>query len=131
VCRRGRTPGPAPDGLAICKTLIYTCRVGLHWEDEDAAYISSRSTRYPGAVDIDPAWTQEVREDDRLVVLKPYPNSRIGATGLIGHSPSAGRVLVVIAYQDLDGDWHGLNAWPASGRDLATYLDGDADGEKA
>jgi hypothetical protein len=96
--------------VAICKTLLYNRRVGLHWEDEDAAYISSRSARYPGAVNIDPTWTQEVLEDDRLVVLEPYPNSRIGATGFIGNSPSADRVLVVIAYQNLDGDWHGLNA---------------------
>jgi hypothetical protein len=35
--------------------------------------------------------------------------------------------LVVIAYQDLDGDWHGMNAWPASGRDLAAYLEEAAD----
>jgi hypothetical protein len=83
--------------------------VGLHWDDEDANYISSRSNRYPGAVEIDPAWTQEVLDDEQLVVLEPYATSRIGATGFIGHSPSAERVLVVIAYQDLDGDWHGLN----------------------
>lgn len=105
--------------------------MGVHWADEDAEYISSRSHRYPGAVDIDPAWTQEVLDDVQLVVLEPYPASRVGATGFIGHSPSADRVLVVIAYQDLDGDWHGLNAWPASGRDLATYVEGDADGEEA
>ncbi|MDQ1730192.1 MAG: hypothetical protein QOK10_351 [Pseudonocardiales bacterium] len=105
--------------------------MGFNWDDEDADYISSRSDRYPGALDIGPAWTAEVLEDGRLVVLEPYPTSRIGATGFIGHSPSAGRVLVVIAYQDLDGDWHGLNAWPASGRDLATYLEGDPHGEEA
>jgi hypothetical protein len=34
---------------------------------------------------------------------------------------SAGRVLVVIAYRDLDDELHGMNAWPASGRDLAVY----------
>jgi hypothetical protein len=35
----------------------------------------------------------------------------------------AGKLIVVIAYRDL----HGMNAWPASGRDLATYLqDGDS-----
>jgi hypothetical protein len=105
--------------------------VGLYWDDEDAAYISSRSTRYPGAFDIEPAWTEEVLDDEQLVVLDPYPASRVGATGFIGHSASAGRVLVVIAYRDLDGDWHGINAWPASGRDLATYLEGDADGQEA
>jgi len=36
--------------------------------------------------------------------------------------------LVVIVYRDLDGDLHGLNAWPASGRDLATYHEGTANG---
>ncbi len=88
---------------ARCKTLPYTRDVELQWDEDDANYISSRSIRYPGAVDIDPAWTQEVFEDGRLVVLEPYPTSRVGAAGFIGHSPSAERVLVVIAYQDLDG----------------------------
>jgi hypothetical protein len=37
-------------------------------------------------------------------------------------------VLEVIAYRDLDGDLHGLNACPASGRDLATYQEGSSDG---
>jgi hypothetical protein len=39
-------------------------------------------------------------------------------------------VIVVIAYRDLDGDLHGMNAWPASGRDLATYLKEGDDGEE-
>jgi hypothetical protein len=64
--------------------------------------------------------------DDRMVELAPYPNSRVRASGFIGWSTSAGRVLVVIAYQDLDEDLHGMNAWPASGRDLATYREGGA-----
>jgi hypothetical protein len=59
--------------------------------------------------------------DEHLVELSPYPASRVHALGLIGYSPSAGRVLVVIAYRDLDGQLHGMNAWPASGRDLITY----------
>ncbi len=67
--------------------------------------------------------------DDRIVVLTPYPSSRVGASAFIGRSASARRVLVVIAYRDLDGDWHGLNAWPASGRDLSTYQEGERDGE--
>ena len=45
----------------------------------------------------------------------------MGASAFVGWSPSAGRVLLVLAYQDLDGNLHGLNAWPASGRDLSTY----------
>ena len=101
--------------------------MGLYWTEEDASYIQTRSTRYQGALDLDPAWTVEVLADERLLVLSPYPASRVGALGLVGFSPSAGRVLVVIAYQDLDGDLHGMNAWPATGRDLSTYLEG-ADG---
>jgi len=99
----------------------YDQLVKLHWAEEDADYIRSRSSRYPGAMNLDPDWTQEVAADARLVELIPYPASRVGATGLIGWSDSAGRVLVVIVYRDLDGDLHGMNAWPASGRDLATY----------
>jgi hypothetical protein len=55
----------------------------------------------------------------------------VGASGFIGFSPSAGKVLVVIAYRDLDGDLHGVNAWPATGRDLITYLEEGDDGEQA
>jgi hypothetical protein len=104
--------------------------VEVLWADEDADYIRSRSTRYPGAVDIDPAWTQEVLADDLMVQVSPYPASRVRATGWVGWSPSAGRVLVVIAYRDLDGDLHGMNAWPASGRDLATYKEAIRGGEE-
>lgn len=32
------------------------------------------------------------------------------------------KVLVVTAYRDFDSDLHGMNAWPASGRNLATYM---------
>jgi hypothetical protein len=71
---------------------------------KDVAYIRSRSSRYPAAMDIELSWTLEVLGDDRLVELSPYPNSRVGASGFIGFSPSAGKVLVVIAYRDLDGD---------------------------
>jgi hypothetical protein len=100
--------------------------VTLWWDAEDADYIRSRSSRYPAALDIEPEWTQEVMTDERMVEFAPYPNSRVRASGFIGWSTSAGRVLVVIAYQDLDGDLHGMNAWPASGRDLATYREGGA-----
>jgi hypothetical protein len=105
--------------------------VELWWADEDADYIRSRSARYPGAMDVEPEWTQEVMADEHLVELSPYPASRVGASGFIGYSPSAGRVLVVIAYSDLDGELHGMNAWPASGRDLATYRKAVTDDEEA
>jgi hypothetical protein len=53
----------------------------------------------------------------------------MGASRFIAWSPSAGRVLVVIAYRDVDGDLHGINAWPASGVDLRIYEGGPDDGE--
>lgn len=93
------------------------------------AYIASRSSRYPDALDIAPDWTSEVLADADLVALEPDPKSRMGASRFIGHSPSAGRVLVVIAYRDLDGDLHGVNAWPATGADLQIYEEGLDDGQ--
>jgi hypothetical protein len=104
--------------------------VELWWAAEDADYIRSRSARYLGAVDLEPEWTQEVMADEDLVELAPYPTSRVRASGFIGYSPSAGRVLVVIAYRDLDGELHGMNAWPASGRDLTTYKEAVPNGEE-
>lgn len=35
----------------------------------------------------------------------------------------------MIAYRDLDGDLHGVNAWPATGADLKFYEEGQDDGE--
>lgn len=102
----------------------------LWWTDEDSDYIRSRSERYQGGMDLQPAWTQELMSDEHLVQLSPYPASRVGASGFIGYSPSAARVLVVIAYQGVDGELHGMNAWPASGRDLATYNKAVSDDEE-
>ena len=106
--------------------VLQSC-VRIEWAPEDVAYIGTRSQRYYGALDIEVDWAHEVVADPQLVQVTPYPRSRTGASAFIGFSPSAGRVLVVIAYLDLDGDWHGMNAWPASGRDLATYLEEAAD----
>jgi hypothetical protein len=115
---------------ALCKTLAYTRSVTLWWAAEDADYIRTRSARYPGGMNIDPSWTQEVLADEELLELSPYPGSRVGALGFVGYSPSADRVLVVIAYRDQDGELRGINAWPASGRDLATYRRAVSDDEE-
>lgn len=92
-------------------------------------YIGSRSSRYTDAMDIASDWTREVLADIDMVALEPDPKSRMGASRFIGHSPSAGRVLVVIAYRDLDGELHGVNAWPATGADLQIYQEGLEDGQ--
>lgn len=101
----------------------------INWSADGIDYISSRSARYPGAVDIEPAWTQEVFGDPELIAFEPDPKSRVGAARFIGESQMAGVVLVVVAFRDLDGDLHGINAWPASGADLAIYVAGVSDGE--
>ena len=93
----------------------------LIWDDESATYIRLRQNRDPGAIGIQPAWTQEVMADADLAALEPDPKSRMGASRFVGYSPTAGRVLVVIAFRDTDGDLHGINAWPASGADLKIY----------
>jgi len=70
--------------------------VELWWDAEDAEHICSRSTRYPGAIDIEPEWTLQAASDPRRVVRDPDPRSRAAYIRLIGYSPSAGFVLTVI-----------------------------------
>lgn len=101
----------------------------LIWDEDSAAYSRSRGERYPNGMDLEPDWTREVMADVDLVALEPDPKSRIGAARFIGYSPSAGRVLVVIAHRDRDGDLHGINAWPATGMDLKICTEGDDDGQ--
>lgn len=59
--------------------------------------------------------------------LEPDPKSRMGASRFIGRSKSAGRLLVVIAVRDFDGDLHGITAWPATGADRRFYEEGLTD----
>ncbi|NHN56368.1 hypothetical protein G9U51_11325 [Calidifontibacter sp. DB0510] len=99
----------------------------LVWDREAAAYIGSRSSRYPAAINLRTEWAQEAMNDIDLAALEPDPKSRIGACRFIGFSPSAGRVIVIVAYRDLDGDLHGVNAWPATGADLTIYQEGRDD----
>jgi hypothetical protein len=102
---------------------------GILWSADGIDHIRSRSARYPGAVDIEPGWTEEVLTDPDLIAFERDPKSRMGASRLIGESTAAGMVLVVIGYRDLDGDLHGINAWPASRADIALYVAGASNGE--
>lgn len=101
----------------------------IHWDEESAAYIRGRGHRYPGGLGVEPGWTQQAMDDEKLAVFEPDPKSRMGASRFIGHSVGAGRVLVVIAYRDHDGDLHGVNAWPATGADLKFYREEASDGK--
>jgi len=101
----------------------------LDWDEESAGYIRGRGDRYPGGLGIESEWAQQVMDDVALVAFEPDPKSRMGASRLIGFSADAGRVLVVIAFRDADGDLHGINAWPATGADLRFHREGTTDGE--
>ena len=92
----------------------------LWWDIEDAEHIRTRSARYPGAVDLEPAWTLEAAADPDSLVRQPDPKSRAGYTRSIGLSPSAGAVLTVIIDPH---DGSGVTAWIARGADLRHYLD--------
>jgi hypothetical protein len=93
--------------------------VDLWWDEEDAAHIRSRSTRYPGADDLEPAWTVEAAADPDRVTRQPDPRSRVGYTRVIGYSPTAECVLTVIIDPD---DSSGVTAWKTRGVDLRDYL---------
>ncbi|WHT20733.1 hypothetical protein N8J89_06600 [Crossiella sp. CA-258035] len=99
--------------------------LGLWWDDEDAEHIRQRSPRYPGATDIEPAWTLEAAADPHRITREPDPKSRSGHTRIVGYSLSAGFVLTVIIDPE---DHSGVTAWKTSGADLREYL-GDRRGE--
>ena len=101
----------------------------LSWDDESASYIRGRGDRYRGGGGVEPNWAQQVMDDPDLAAFEPDPKSRMGASRFIGYSGGAGRVLVVIAFRDADGDLHGINAWPATGVDLRFYREGANDGK--
>lgn len=92
------------------------------WSPEPAEHLAI-SHRYPDAVDIDLDWTREAVNDVGAVQVDPYWTSRVNVLAVIGYSPGAGAVLVVLVYRDLDGDLHGMTAWPASGRALRLDTD--------
>jgi hypothetical protein len=102
-----------------CKTLCDNRMVDdLWWRDADAEYIRRRSDRYPGAVNIEPAWTWEAATDPRRIERDPDPKSRAGAVRITGYSPSAGFVITIIA----TGGFHaGVTAWKSGGADLRDY----------
>lgn len=92
----------------------------LWWDDEDALHIRTRSTRYPGATDIEPGWTLQANQDPARVVRDPDPRSKAAYVRLIGYSPDAGFILTVIIDPH---DYSGVTAWKTRGADLRDYLE--------
>ena len=106
----------------ICSATRYAIEVAadLWWEPEDTVHIRTRSTRYPGATDIEPEWTVQAADDPARVVRDPDPRSKAAYIRLIGYSPAAGFVLTVIIDPH---DFSGVTAWKTRGLDLRVYLD--------
>lgn len=98
-CSLART-GKVVRGRAIsasCSALRYALdvRCELSWDDEDAVRIRDRSVRYPGATDVEPAWTLAAAADEHRVVRDPDPKSTAAYVRIIGYSSSANFVLTV------------------------------------
>lgn len=114
---------PPQPSARLCCTFVYDRVVEVIWSDAARKHLA-RSQRYRGAADIDVDWTVEAVSDIDAVEVDPYWTSRVNALAIVGYSPGAGAVLVVLAYRDLDGDLHGMSAWPATGRALRLYTNG-------
>ena len=80
---------------------------------------------------VEPAWADEAVADPEACWLAPDPASVSGlSVRVVGYSGSADAVLTVILLpghadpaDPADGEWWGVNAWPASERDQRLYLE--------
>ena len=78
---------------------------------------------------VEPAWADEAVADPEACWLDPDPASISGlSVRVIGYSGGADAVLTVILLpgdgdpeEPADGDWWGVNAWPANERDERLY----------
>jgi len=100
----------------------------IEWDPESAHHIRTRSDRYAGAFDIDPAWTMEVVADPDRLVDEPDPKSaQANSVRIVGYSLTAQVVVTVVALRDRAGVLHGASAWKTSGAPLRQYLEGSSD----
>lgn len=105
--------------------MYYTVHVAdnerLDWQYR-GEYIRARSGRRPGDTDIEPEWADEAFADDDALVDLPDPASRSGETDrLVGYSPSA-RFVIVVIY--LRAGLIGVNAWKANSTQSNRYWAG-------
>lgn len=100
----------------------------IAWDDDAAEHLRTRSTRYPGAMDIDPAWTLDVVNDPERLVDEPDPRSvHANSVRIVGYSPAARMVITIVALRDTNGVLHGASAWKTTGAALRQYLEVDPD----
>ena len=90
----------------------------LDWQYR-SEYIVSRSSRYPGDADIEPAWANEAFVDDDALGDSPGPASKSGRSDrLVGYSRTARMVIVVVYLRD---ELIGVNAWKANETQTRRY----------
>lgn len=90
----------------------------LDWQYR-GEYIRTRSQRWLGDADIEPAWADEAFEDQDALIDSPDPASKSGKTDrLVGYSPAARMVIVVIYVRD---ELIGVNAWKANETQTRRY----------
>lgn len=83
-----------------------------------------RSIRYPGALDLTPVAAIEAGHDPHGLIARD-PRSKTGeAIRVVGYSPTADRVLIVVLIPDQHpptGLWHVATAWSANRTERNTY----------
>jgi hypothetical protein len=112
------------DGIRVADLSIDS----VEWLFEQAEHIRARSTRYPGAFDIQPEWATEAALDPRARIgLSPASKTGEGIR-VTGWSRGAGRILTAILIP-MDhppiGAWLGVTSWVTKGRELRDYGEGE------
>lgn len=101
----------------------------VEWLPEQARHIRTRSSRYLGAMDIEPEWATQAALDRRARIgLDPASKTGEGIR-VTGWSDGAGRVLTSVLLPDTHppaGAWLGATCWATKGRDLREYWEGEA-----
>ena len=108
------------DGIAIPDLRVDS----VTWTAGQAEHVRTRSSRYPGAVNLEPEWaTEAVMDPKRRFGLDPASKTGEGIR-VIGRSATAAQVLTVILIPEEHpptGAWLGVTAWLTKGRDLRDY----------
>lgn len=108
------------DGIAMPDLRVDS----VTWTAGQAEHVRTRSSRYPGAVDLEPEWaTEAVMDPKRRFGLDPASKTGEGIR-VVGRSATSGQVLTVILIPEEHppmGAWLGVTAWVTKGRDLRDY----------
>ncbi len=108
------------DGIAIPDLRVDS----VTWTAGQAEHVRTRSSRYPGSVNLEPEWATEAAMDPkRRFGLDPASKTGEGFR-VVGRSATSGQVLTVILIPQEHpptGAWLGVTAWVTKGRDLRDY----------